>query len=114
MRAQNTPGLLAACIILPLSTAVGPSGPTQPGAPADCTSWYSAKKGDSASRVASSQNIRLETFMDANPQLSGDPLALWEGYDYCIPLGSKTVGPAGPKHFVSFISEKVFGIADSI
>lgn len=108
MRAQNMLGLFVACIILPLATAVGPSGPTQPGAPADCVSWYSAKRGDSASRIAASNNIRLETFMDANPQLSGDPLALWEGYDYCVPLGSKTVSPAGPEHFISFINEGIF------
>lgn len=43
--------------------------------------------------------------MDANPQLHGDPLALWEGYDYCVPLGSKTVSPAGPEQFASFINE---------
>lgn len=32
-----------------------------------------------------SYSIVLETFMGANPQLSNDPMALWQGYDYCVP-----------------------------
>lgn len=82
-------------VILPLATAIGPSGPTQPGAPMDCILWYSAQGGDTASQIAGNYNIPLETVMDGNPQLSGNPLDLWEGYDYCVPQGSKTAGPPG-------------------
>lgn len=96
MQAKNLLGLFATCIFLALAAAVGPSGPTQPGAPADCVLWYSAKEGDTASEIATSYNIQLETFLGANPQLSGDPeLSLWKGYDYCVPQGSKTVSQVG-------------------
>lgn len=94
MQAPNRLGLFVACIILRPTVAVGPSGLTQPGAPADCVLWYSAKKGDTASGIAANYNIPLTTFIGANPQLSGDPLALWEGYDYCIPEGLKPVSSA--------------------
>lgn len=96
MRAQNKLGLLLACVTSQLAMAVGPSGPTQPGAPADCIMWYSAKEGDTASGIATTHNIPLATFMDANTQLSGDPLALWEGYNYCVPQGSRTASLASP------------------
>lgn len=96
MQPQNVVGILVACIILPLAVAVGPSGPTQPGALADCISWYSAKDGDTATGISGTHNIPLAAFMDANPQLSGNPLALWAGYDYCVPQDSKTVSPTGP------------------
>ncbi|KAI3400767.1 hypothetical protein diail_1976 [Diaporthe ilicicola] len=75
---------------LPLAATVGPSGPTQPGAPVDCILWVSAKEGDTASQISNDYNIPLETFMNGNPQLSGNPLNLWKGYDYCVPQGSRT------------------------
>lgn len=105
MQTPNRLGLFVACIILRLTMAVGPSGLTQPGAPADCISWYTAKKGDTANGIAASHNIPLSTFYGANPQLSGDPLALWEGYNYCIPEGLKPVSSARFK--TSLLNEEI-------
>ena len=95
MPASNILCLFVTCIILPLATGHGPNAHVQPGAPADCVSWYSAKDGDTVVGISKTYDIPLSSFMDANPQLSGDPLALWAGYDYCVPQGTKTVSLTG-------------------
>lgn len=41
--------------------------------------------GDTVLSIATANNIPLAAFIDANPQLAGDPLLLWRGYDYCVP-----------------------------
>lgn len=109
MKTHNKLFFIVAGIILPLATAAEPKGPVQPGSPADCTTWYTAKDGDTVIRISKANNMTMKAFMDANPQLAGDPLLLWRCYDYCVTPGSNSVSlngqSAGPAvEWFGFIS----------
>ncbi|TIA79674.1 concanavalin A-like lectin/glucanase [Aureobasidium pullulans] len=64
---------------------VPPSAPTQNGIVSGCTQWYTAKSGDTCSKIAAKFSIPIEQFMDWNPAVDA-PLCynMWLNYGYCV------------------------------
>ncbi|OBW67138.1 MAG: putative cytosolic iron-sulfur protein assembly protein 1 [Aureobasidium pullulans] len=64
---------------------VPPSAPTQNGIVSGCTEWYTAKSGDTCSKIAAKFSIPIEQFMDWNPAVDA-PLCynMWLNYGYCV------------------------------
>ncbi|THX91601.1 concanavalin A-like lectin/glucanase [Aureobasidium pullulans] len=64
---------------------VPPSAPTQNGIVSGCTQWYTAKSGDTCSKIAAKFSIPIEQFMDRNPAVDA-PLCynMWLNYGYCV------------------------------
>ncbi|CAD0045919.1 unnamed protein product [Aureobasidium pullulans] len=64
---------------------VPPSAPTQNGIVSGCTQWYTAKSGDTCSKIAAKFSIPIEQFMDWNPAVDA-PLCynMWLNYGYCL------------------------------
>ncbi|KAI9147048.1 LysM domain-containing protein [Paramyrothecium foliicola] len=83
-------------------TTATPALPTHSGTTQDCGKFYDVSAGDTCEGIAFQETIRLDDFLELNPQIWSNCTNLWLGYSYCVaPVSDPPVsndGSCGPDH----------------